>query len=98
MPGWLFLTGSKENIGTILKKFGSYSQNVEEHSTLLMAGNVPVKRWAKMRPDAPAQLIAERIVTVATNAGRRASRSDMRALIALLLGLAFLGAGAGPER
>lgn len=69
VPGWLFLTGSKENIGTILKKFGSYSQNVEEHSTLLLAGNVPVKRWSKIRPDAPAQLIAERILTVATNAG-----------------------------
>ena len=69
VPGWLFLTGSKENISTILKKFGSYSENVEEHLTLLLAGNVPVKRWSKMRPNAPAQLIAERIVTVATNAG-----------------------------
>jgi hypothetical protein len=26
-----------------------------------------VKRWTKLRPDAPAQLIAERIITVATN-------------------------------
>jgi cytochrome oxidase Cu insertion factor (SCO1/SenC/PrrC family) len=67
LPGWVFLTGSKANTEAILKKFGSYSQNVEEHLTLLLAGNVPVKRWTKMRPDAPAQLLAERIVTLATN-------------------------------
>jgi cytochrome oxidase Cu insertion factor (SCO1/SenC/PrrC family) len=67
LPGWLFLTGSQENTETILKKFGSYSKNVEEHLTLLLVGNVPVKRWTKLRPDAPAQLIAERIITVATN-------------------------------
>ena len=67
IPGWLFLTGSQANTETILKKFGSYSKNVEEHLTLLLVGNVPVKRWTKLRPDAPAQLISERIITVATH-------------------------------
>ncbi len=67
LPGWLFLTGSKENIEAILKKFGSYSKNVEEHLTLLLVGNVPVKRWTKLRPDAPAQLLAERVMNVAAN-------------------------------
>jgi cytochrome oxidase Cu insertion factor (SCO1/SenC/PrrC family) len=65
LPGWLFLTGSKENISHILKKLGSYSQNVEEHSTILLAGNVPAKRWTKIRPDAPPQLIAERLKDLA---------------------------------
>ena len=67
LPGWMFLTGSKENIEVILKKFGSYSKNVEEHLTLLLVGNVPVKRWTKLRPDSPAQLLAERVTTVAEN-------------------------------
>jgi cytochrome oxidase Cu insertion factor (SCO1/SenC/PrrC family) len=67
IPGWLFLTGSRENITTVLKKFGSYSQNVEDHSTLLMVGNVPVKRWAKLRPDGAAQMLAERVLTIAAN-------------------------------
>jgi cytochrome oxidase Cu insertion factor (SCO1/SenC/PrrC family) len=67
LPGWLFLSGSKENTTTLLKKFGSYSENVEEHSTALFVGNVPVKRWTKLRPDMPAQLLADRVVTVATN-------------------------------
>lgn len=67
LPGWVFLTGSKQNTEIILKKFGSYSENVEEHSTALFVGNVPVKRWTKLRPDMPAQLLADRVVTVATN-------------------------------
>jgi cytochrome oxidase Cu insertion factor (SCO1/SenC/PrrC family) len=67
MPGWLFLTGSKENIEVVLKKFGSYSKNIEEHLTLLLVGNVPVKRWTKLKPDAPAQLLAERVASVASN-------------------------------
>lgn len=67
IPGWLFLTGSQDNIGAILKKFGSYSKTVEDHPTLLLAGNVPVKRWAKLRPDAPAQLIAERVLVIVAN-------------------------------
>ncbi|MGB2816572.1 MAG: SCO family protein, partial [Burkholderiaceae bacterium] len=67
LPGWIFLSGSKENTTAILKKFGSYAENVEEHSTALFVGNVPVKRWTKLRPDMPAQLLADRVVTVATN-------------------------------
>jgi len=67
LPGWMFLTGSKANIEVILKKFGSYSKNVEEHLTLLLVGNVPVKRWTKLKPDAPAQLLVERVSTVAAN-------------------------------
>ena len=67
IPGWVFLTGSKENIATILKKFGSYSDKVGDHSTLLLAGNVPVRRWAKLRPDAQAQLIAERVLVIAAD-------------------------------
>ena len=33
LPGWLFLSGNKQNTEAILKKFGSYSENVECSST-----------------------------------------------------------------
>jgi protein SCO1 len=59
--GWVFLTGKKENIVHILKKLGQFSEDIEDHSTLLIAGNVPQKRWSKIRPDAPPVAIAERI-------------------------------------
>jgi cytochrome oxidase Cu insertion factor (SCO1/SenC/PrrC family) len=66
LPGWTWLTGSKANIDHILKKLGQFSQNVEEHSTLLIAGNVPAKRWSKIRPDAPPVAIAERLKLLAS--------------------------------
>lgn len=64
VPGWTFLTGRKDRVDHILKKLGQYSETVEGHSTLFIAGNVPAKRWSKIRPDAAAAAIAERLVTL----------------------------------
>ncbi len=74
VEGWTFLTGRKENVEHILKKLGQYSETVEGHSTLLIAGNVPAKRWSKIRPDAPPAAIAERLAVLATGAGVEAVR------------------------
>lgn len=62
---WVFLTGGKEAIGTVLGRLGQMSRSVEEHSTLLIAGDVAGKRWSKIRPDAPAPAIAERLQVLA---------------------------------
>lgn len=67
LSGWTFLTGAKPNVDHILKKLGQFSPSVEAHSTLLIAGNVPAKRWAKIRPDAPPIAIAERLKLLADN-------------------------------
>jgi cytochrome oxidase Cu insertion factor (SCO1/SenC/PrrC family) len=64
-PGWIYLTGQKKNVDAVLKKLGQFSQHVEEHSTLLIAGNVPEKRWSKIRPDAPSLSISERLKLLA---------------------------------
>jgi protein SCO1/2 len=64
-PGWTYLTGQKKNVDLVLKKLGQFSQHVEEHSTLLIAGNVPEKRWSKIRPDAPSLAISERLKLLA---------------------------------
>jgi cytochrome oxidase Cu insertion factor (SCO1/SenC/PrrC family) len=68
VEGWTFLTGRKENIEHILKKLGQHSATVESHSTLLIAGNVPAKRWSKIRPEAPPQAIAARLMAMAGGA------------------------------
>jgi protein SCO1 len=65
VEGWTFLTGPKDRVDHILKKLGQFSQEVEAHSTLLIAGNVPAKRWSKIRPDAPPQAIAARLTELA---------------------------------
>lgn len=65
VAGWTFLTGERANVEHILKKLGQFSQSVESHSTLLIAGNVGAKRWSKIRPDAPPLAIAERLKLLA---------------------------------
>lgn len=65
VAGWTFLTGERGNVEHILKKLGQFSQTVEAHSTLLIAGNVGAKRWSKIRPDAPPLAIAERLKLLA---------------------------------
>lgn len=60
-PNWIYLTGKRENVDLVLTRLGQLSRSPEEHSTLLIAGDVPNKRWSKIRPDAPAAAIAERL-------------------------------------
>lgn len=58
---WVFLTGAEPNISAVLTRLGQLARTAEEHSTLLIAGNVPAKRWSKIRPDAPVTAIADRL-------------------------------------
>ncbi len=60
-PEWLFLTGTKARVDHVLKKLGAYTEDVQNHSTAIIAGNVPVARWRKIRPDTPPPVIAETI-------------------------------------
>ncbi|AYH41977.1 SCO family protein [Azoarcus sp. DN11] len=60
-PNWIFLTGDKAKVDFVLSRLGQLGNSVEEHSTLLIAGDVPNKRWSKIRPDAPPPAIAERL-------------------------------------
>ncbi|MEY2689790.1 MAG: hypothetical protein RL375_3989 [Pseudomonadota bacterium] len=78
VPGWTFLTGRKDRVDHILKKLGQYSETVEGHSTLFIAGNVPAKRWSKIRPDAQAGAIAERLVTLVRGSSSAAPAASAR--------------------
>ena len=60
-PNWIFLTGDKDKVALVLGRLGHLSRSPEEHSTLLIAGDVPNKRWSKIRPDAPPAAIAQRL-------------------------------------
>jgi protein SCO1 len=46
-PGWLFLSGEKDNVDQALKKFGLYVENIESHSTVLIMGNGRTGLWKK---------------------------------------------------
>ena len=60
-PNWLFLTGDKANVDLVLGRIGQFLPSPEQQSTQLIAGDVAGKRWSKIRPDAPAMAIAQRI-------------------------------------
>jgi len=60
-PGWIFLTGDKSNIDTIVKKLGQWNEQAEAHSTLLLAGNVKTGHWAKVQPMTPVGAMVQRL-------------------------------------
>jgi len=58
---WVFLTGEQANIDHVVKKLGQYFPDVDEHSTLLIAGNVKTRLWMKIPPQVPSVGVAEKL-------------------------------------
>ena len=46
-PGWIFLTGKKENLDWALYKLGQYVERKDDHTTVLIIGNEPTGLWKK---------------------------------------------------
>src|SRR5919206_905364 len=46
-PGWIFLTGKKENLDWALYKLGQYVEMKDDHTTVLIIGNEPTGLWKK---------------------------------------------------
>lgn len=46
-PGWVFLTGKKENIDWALYKLGQYVETKDGHTTIILIGNEPKGLWKK---------------------------------------------------
>lgn len=59
--GWIYLTGDRRNIDAIITRLGQYRSTVEAHSTLILAGNVPARRWARIQAHLSPQAIAEKL-------------------------------------
>ena len=57
---WVFLTGEKANLDNVVARLGQYFPEVEEHSTLVIAGNVAEHHWMKIMPNVPPGAIAEK--------------------------------------
>jgi len=47
---WIFLTGDKQNLETIVRKLGQYTPDVEAHTTLMLAGNDRTRHWTRVMP------------------------------------------------
>ena len=46
-PGWIFLTGKKENIDWALYKLGQYVESKDDHTTVMIIGNEATGLWKK---------------------------------------------------
>ena len=49
-PGWLFLTGKKENLDTALLKLGLKIDRKEDHLNIFIIGSEKNGRWQKVNP------------------------------------------------
>jgi hypothetical protein len=64
-PGWYFLTGKKENIDQVLYKLGGYVEDKNDHSGLVLIGNVETGEWMKVNAMAKPSEIADAALQVA---------------------------------
>jgi cytochrome oxidase Cu insertion factor (SCO1/SenC/PrrC family) len=64
-PGWTFLTGTKASVDLVVKRLGQYAEEIEDHSTTFIAGNVRKAHWAKLRPDLPPEAVVEHLKRLA---------------------------------
>ena len=59
--GWVFLTGKPENLESIIKRLGQFTDDIEAHSTMMLAGNVSAAHWMKILPHEQPPAIAEKL-------------------------------------
>lgn len=59
--GWRFLTGNPEYLEAIVAKLGQYTEELEAHSTLLIAANVRTAHWTKIAPNVPPDGVVQRL-------------------------------------
>ena len=65
-PNWLFLTGDKQNLEFIVRRLCQYTDEIEAHSTLLIAANVKDRHWKKIPPMVPPWGIALQLTELAS--------------------------------
>jgi protein SCO1/2 len=63
-PGWLFLTGDKQDVQTIAARLGNVAPDPRGHSTTLLIGNVDKARWFKVLTNQPEPAIAARLLSL----------------------------------
>lgn len=60
-PGWTFLTGPKKDVDAVIRRFGEFHDDFEDHSMTFVLGDVKNARWSKMRGDQPPETVLPRL-------------------------------------
>lgn len=64
---WVLLTGAPADLRDVARRLGQTVDEArpDQHTTLLLGGNVAARRWAKLRPDLPAEAAAAQLADFA---------------------------------
>ncbi|MBP0444551.1 SCO family protein [Roseomonas sp. SSH11] len=64
---WVLLTGAPADLRHVAQRLGQTvdEERPDRHTTLLLAGNVPARRWAKLRPDMQPELAGRQLADLA---------------------------------
>jgi protein SCO1/2 len=66
-PGWIFLTGKKENIDWALFKLGQYAETKDDHTSIFIIGNESTGLWKKAMGLAKAEELIKIVEDVINN-------------------------------
>lgn len=68
-PGWTLLTGPKKSVDAVIRRFGEFKEDFEDHSMVFVLGDVKNARWSKMRGDQPPEIVMPRILDLLERRG-----------------------------
>ncbi|HJQ30548.1 MAG TPA: SCO family protein [Pyrinomonadaceae bacterium] len=68
-PGWMFLTGKKENVDWALYKLGQYVEAKDDHTTVIIIGNEATGLWKKALGMSKADALIQIVNSVAEDKG-----------------------------
>lgn len=71
VPGWIWLTGKKQDVTHVLQKLGQWSQFVESHATHLIVWNFNTDRGRKMLPNIAPEALAAQMKLLLSDDGIR---------------------------
>lgn len=66
-PGWLFVTGNKDDVNDVLHRLGQFVADKQDHSTILIAGNETTGYWKKLLSMAHTADLVQSITDLAKN-------------------------------
>ena len=75
-PGWMFLTGKKENLDWALYKLGQYVEDKNDHTTGIIIGNEATGLWKKALGIAPSSDLIKVVTSVADDKGTTAAKQN----------------------
>lgn len=75
-PGWMFLTGKKENVEWALYRLGQYVEDKNDHTTVIIVGNEATGLWKKAFGVAPSTELIKLVEGVADDKGATTAKQN----------------------